>query len=244
MSLDLITAIPKLDSASENFDYWWNKKGVWVEDPNQRRGGFSGVLITQDRDGQTLYIKKQEGHVYRSLLYPFGQATIRREYHAYRAFTKANVRTPEVVYCGQQGKKAILVTKALDNFISFEQWLIQARQANTSTTTIKAVLDEIAKMLVQLHKSRLQHNCIYSKHIFVSVMERQQAHVEVALLDLEKSRRRLTTKQAALHDTPQIRRHSAITEEEWLYFAERYQAYFGCALPKLYRSKKAANTIR
>lgn len=244
MSLDLTTAVPKLDSARESFDYWWSKKGAWVEDPNQRRGGFSGVLITQDRDGQTLYIKKQEGHVYRSLLYPFGQATIRREYNAYRAFTKANVKTPEVVYCGQQGKKAILVTKALDNFISFEQWLIQARQANTSTATLHVVLDEIAKMLVQLHKNRLQHNCIYSKHIFVNVIERQQLHVEVALLDLEKSRKRLTAKQAALHDTPQIRRHSAITEQEWQYFAERYQAYFGSALPQLYRCKKSTHLTR
>lgn len=235
MSLHLITTLPKLDNHNENFTYWWNKQGEWVEAPNERRGGFSGVIKTLNKQGEILYIKKQEGHIYHSLLYPFGQATIRREYNAYLAFNKAKVRTPQVIYCGQLGKKAILVTKALANFISFEEWLSNARQANTKAATISAVLDSIANMLVQLHKNHLQHNCIYSKHIFVNVLERQKVTVHTALLDLEKSRKRLTAKQAALHDTPQIRRHSAISHTEWLYFAKQYEMYFGSPLPKLYQ---------
>lgn len=241
MSLNVITTLPKLDDHNEYFNHWWNLSGNWVETPNKRRGGFSGVLKTLNEQGEILYVKKQEGHIYRSLLYPFGQATIRREYNAYRAFNRANIKTPELIYCGQLGKKAILVTKALDNFISFEEWLIYARQANSPISTIHAVLDSIANMLAKLHKNHLQHNCIYSKHIFVNVIEGQKVKVQTALLDLEKSRKRLTTKQAALHDIPQIKRHSAITSNEWFYFINQYEMYFGSPLPQLFRNPLRTN---
>ena len=65
-------------SPSDDFNSWWQTQGEWVEEPNDRRGGQSGVQrITVQ--GQLLYAKRQAGHTYRSLKYPLGRPTVLRE---------------------------------------------------------------------------------------------------------------------------------------------------------------------
>lgn len=224
-----------INSTENNFAQWWNTQGEWVELPNQRRGGESGVLRTTNNEGTTLYIKRQENHIYRDILHPFGQATIVREYKAYCALAKAKINIPKVVYCGVSAKKAILVTEALEGFIDLDSWLEQQRKQATPNTTIQLVLDSIANMLAKLHQSRLQHGSLYGKHIFVKTTESgQQLNVETALLDLEKVKGRLTAKEAALHDMPKIKRHSLLNQEEWRYLIQQYEQAFGKQLPKLY----------
>ncbi len=65
------------DGCSQNgesrFDFYWRQQGEWVEEPNQRRGGESGVQRLNDASGKLLYAKRQVGHIYRSLLHPFGR---------------------------------------------------------------------------------------------------------------------------------------------------------------------------
>ena len=39
----------------DRFDYFWNQRGEWVEEPNVRRGGESGVQRVMGSDGQLLY---------------------------------------------------------------------------------------------------------------------------------------------------------------------------------------------
>jgi hypothetical protein len=55
----------------------------------------------------------------------------------------------------------------------------------------------------------------------------------VALLDLEKCRRRLTRTQAAVHDLQQLRRHSPWNEADWRYLVDAYQATFGSPIKGL-----------
>ncbi|MFH7617911.1 lipopolysaccharide kinase InaA family protein, partial [Pseudomonas syringae group genomosp. 7] len=70
------------------------------------------------------------------------------------------------------------------------------------------ILKEVATTLARMHLCRWTHSCLYIKHIFVRVTgERPDAKVEVALLDLENGRRRLTAHGAAQHDMKQLRRH-------------------------------------
>lgn len=57
-------------AVSDQFDYFWQRQGEWVEAPNQRRGGESGVQRLSDETGHLLYAKRQVGHIYRSLLHP------------------------------------------------------------------------------------------------------------------------------------------------------------------------------
>ena len=58
-------------NAMSDFEYYWQQQGEWVEEPNQRRGGESGVQRLSDAKGKVLYAKRQVGHIYRSLRHPF-----------------------------------------------------------------------------------------------------------------------------------------------------------------------------
>lgn len=225
---------PKLDTKGLHFNQWWNTKGEWVELPNQRRGGESGVLRTTTENGKTLYIKRQENHIYRDLFHPFGQATIIREYKAYCALEKAGVNIPNVVYCGIQGKKALLVTESLEGYTDLDSWMEQNKDQPFYQETLTALLNAIANMLAQLHRHKLQHGSLYGKHLFVKAQSSAQPLVEVALLDLEKVKKRNTAKEAALHDIPKIKRHSLLNAQQWHFFVNAYEQAFGAKLPKLY----------
>ncbi|EQM69809.1 hypothetical protein L682_12105 [Aquipseudomonas alcaligenes OT 69] len=63
--------------------------------------------------------------------------------------------------------------------------------------------------LARLHKGRWQHGCLYPKHIFVKTLTNTLGgvQVEVALLDLEKSRQRWSVGKASRKDLSQLRRH-------------------------------------
>ncbi|MDV3441286.1 lipopolysaccharide kinase InaA family protein, partial [Pseudomonas otitidis] len=111
---------------------------------------------------------------------------------------------------GDAGWQALLVTEALDGFIDFECWYASlAGRPNTEDERAR-VLDQIATVLARLHRGGWQHGCLYPKHIFIRLGEGQGATPEIALLDLEKSRRRFAQARAAFNDVGKIKRHSAI----------------------------------
>lgn len=194
-----------------HFDRWWNSPGTWVEPANQRRGGESGVQLLQQRDPShlPLYCKRQIGHTYRSLLHPFGRPTILRELEAYRALARLGIKTPNLVYCAARQQheqwQALLVTEALQGFVSLEHWY-----AHSPAAALKhQVLRQVASTLARLHLAGWQHGCCYPKHLFVKAQPSEfgEARIEIALLDLEKSRRRWRVKQASRHDLRQLMRH-------------------------------------
>jgi hypothetical protein len=223
-------------------DYWWQLQGEWVEEPNDRRGGYSGVQrITQH--GQLLYAKKQTGHTYRSLRHPWGRPTVLRERDALLSASKAGVAVPEIVYCAAQrsteGWRAILVTKALEGFLPLDEWYAHTNRAQLDAAAHQLLLQQIAQCLANLHKARQQHGCMYAKHIFVRILGNgPDARCEVALLDLEKSRRRLTRKQAALHDMLQLRRHSPWDQADWQSLIGHYQVAMGRSFNSLYTATR------
>ena len=114
-------------SAGKGFDFFWEQRGEWVEEPNQRRGGESGVQRVFTEAGQLIYIKRQVGHIYRSWLHPFGRPTVLRERDALVGLSELDVSVPEMIFCGAQRDerhewRALLVTKALDGFQELENW--------------------------------------------------------------------------------------------------------------------------
>lgn len=227
---------------SGSFDSWWQIQGEWVEEPNDRRGGNSGVQrITHN--GQLLYAKKQTGHIYRSLLHPLGRPTVLREHDALLRAIQAGVTVPEIVYCaaerGSQGWRAMLVTKALEGFQPLDDWYASNSRETLDAALHQQLLQKIAHCLANLHMARQQHGCMYAKHIFVRVqVTDRRASCEIALLDLEKSRRRLTRKQAALHDMLQLRRHSPWDQAEWQSLIGHYQQAMGRNFKALYNATR------
>ncbi|MBV4477187.1 MULTISPECIES: lipopolysaccharide kinase InaA family protein [Pseudomonas] len=223
----------------DRFDYYWNQRGEWVEEPNVRRGGESGVQRVTGRDGQLLYAKRQTGHIYRSWLHPFGRPTVLRELDALTGVSRLGVRVPEIVFCGAQPDpqhkwRALLVTKSLDGFQELEQWEAGGGRERHGEAVYERVLKDLAENLARMHRGRWQHSCIYIKHVFVRVTgEGEAATVEVALIDLEKCRQRLTAHRAAAHDMKQLRRHSSFSDTDWKKLVYFYETAFGSAIKGL-----------
>ncbi|MGI0116317.1 lipopolysaccharide kinase InaA family protein [Zooshikella sp. RANM57] len=206
--------------SSFSFEDWWQCKGAWVEPPNRRRGGESGVQRLLFPEQVQLYCKRQQGHLYHSFCHPFGRPTILREWHALHMFQRIGIQVPRTVYCSARkysGQwQALLITEPLAGFISLEAFYQQPLERGQR----EKVLHAVAKTLRHLHLARWQHGCCYPKHIFVKAQPNEHAsNVQVALLDLEKSRQRLTVKKASTHDLRQLFRHSP-------YMAQKDEQYF------------------
>jgi tRNA A-37 threonylcarbamoyl transferase component Bud32 len=237
-----MTAKPVSVLATDSLDTWWQLQGEWVEAPNVRRGGQSGVQRIWK--GETLlYAKRQTGHIHRSLLHPFGRPTVLRERDALLGARKAGVTVPEIIYCAAerntQGWRALLVTKALDGFQPIDDWYAGNCREQYGEALHQQLLQQVAHSLARLHKARWQHGCIYIKHIFVRITgEGQSLTPEVALLDLEKCRRRLTSKQAALHDMLQLRRHSPWSQADWQSLIGHYQLAMGRNFKTIYNATR------
>ncbi|VVO00107.1 lipopolysaccharide kinase InaA family protein [Pseudomonas fluorescens] len=223
----------------ERFDYFWNLRGEWVEEPNVRRGGESGVQRVRGSDGKLLYTKRQTGHLYRSLLHPFGRPTVLRERDALVGLRQIDVRVPDIVFCGAQRDpvhkwRALLVTQSLDGFEELEHWYAGGGRERLGEAVHDRVLKDLADNLARMHRARWQHSCLYIKHVFVRVTgEGEAASVEVALIDLEKCRQRLTARRAAAHDMKQLRRHSSFSTTDWQKLIYFYEKAFGSAIKGL-----------
>lgn len=217
----------------DDFEHWWNTQGSWVEPPNQRRGGESGVQRLC-RDGQTLFCKRQTGHLYRSWRRPFGEPTVLREAAALRALQRLHVGVPNLVFAGARrvaGQwRALLVSQSLDGFSSLSDWY--ARDPESGETgkwrdlAQERLLEALGQTLARLHDGGWQHGCLYPKHIFLRVEAGADSpRVTVVLLDLEKSRRR-SPEAAARHDLRQLdRHHHAMPDAHWQALMKYYQAH-------------------
>jgi len=218
--------------SSNPFDYWWNIDGDWVEPPNHRRNGLSGVKKVFIPGEGTFFIKIQRNHLHRSLRYPFGRPTVMREAETIKACHHLGVIAPETIYCGKRktsnGWQAVLVTRELENFISLDQWLNSGSCENDPLEIRKYLIQQIARTLSIFHRAHWQHGCLYPKHIFLHIApNRSSAEVQIALIDLEKSRRRLIAKNASGRDLNQLKRHlPQFSDEDWLLLTKHYQHYF------------------
>ncbi|HBB99925.1 MAG TPA: InaA protein, partial [Pseudomonas sp.] len=101
--------------------------------------------------------------------------------------------------------------------VSLEDWYQQSLSERFGPAVQERMLTAVGITLARIHQARWQHGCCYPKHIFLRVRgEGDAARVEVALLDLEKSRRRLRRSAAARHDLRQLKRHrQSMPEHDW-----------------------------
>jgi hypothetical protein len=198
------------NSVPTDFDEWWNAPGEWVEEPNQRRNGWSGMMRL--RIGARLYyIKKQCNHLFRSLRHPFGWPTAIREYQNILTLKALVLIVPEPVFHGARrnanGFEALLVTEELSGFSALND------QTGLDLPARETLAREVGRILGILHNAHLQHSCLYGKHVMARW---QDAMPEIALIDLEKLRRPVLPWRAARHDLEQLKRHQFIwSESEW-----------------------------
>ncbi len=204
------------------FERFWNVAENWVEESNSRRKGSSGVIrITLD--GDLLYVKKQVNHLHYSLPYPMGRPTALREAEAIAAVRGLGINVPEIIYCDSRRvggeHHTLLVTRALEGFLSLDDFDAQAQ--NHDELDNYKLIRAVASTLAVLHRNRWQHSTLYAKHIFA---RKQGSNYKVALIDLEKMKRRLTFQQASLHDIGQFSRHQTCWDRvHWQQFLDEYQ---------------------
>jgi hypothetical protein len=228
-----LSALSQLSEA-EAFSHWLEVHGDWVEEPNVRRGGVSGVKRIYSDKGQMLYRKQQNGHTFRSLRHPFGYPTVMREREALLACSALGVAVPALIFAAcrkAQGQwQALLVTEALDGYKSLEDCYAERHDLAWGEVLHLEIVQEFGRVLGRLNRGRWQHGCLRLKHVFVRVCGNKP---EVALLDLEKSRRRFLASQAARHDLRQVQNRLLMSEPQWRSFIEGYRSTYGDFIPKI-----------
>lgn len=204
------------------FERWWRIDGAWVEEPNVRRNGWSGMMRAQV-DGHTLYVKRQLNHLCRTWTHPLGWPTASREWHYLHRLKDLGIAAPVPVFHGvrrrAEGLEAVLVTEELSGFRDLVGWQELDGDARS------ALALSVGTLLGRLHRARLQHSSLYDKHI----MARRDGEREfaVALIDLEKMRPRLTAGMAAGHDLDQLKRRQFLfKEEDWVALRASHAASF------------------
>lgn len=215
-----------------DFDGWWNLPAQWIEEPNVRRAGWSGMATR--RIGGTLYfIKKQNDHCYRSLAHPFGRPTTEREYANICRLTALGIRVPEPVFHASRktpdGFLGLLVTRELAGFKALDDL---GSLPPAARLKLAAAVGHAAG---SMHRAKLQHSCFYGKHVMARWPEPGIAPgdidpsyatmPEVAFIDLEKLRRPPLPWRAAAHDLSQLRRHQHLwNADEWAQLLTAHRA--------------------
>ena len=198
------------------FDDFWRREIAWFEQPNFRRGGWSGVGRWELDNSQgrrvALFVKRQEDHVTRTWRHPFrGMATLRREFRNLCRFQHLQLPGPRLIYFAERRVeghlRAMLVTEELAGFRSLEAWTEEwARQGWPAMAARQQWITAIADVVRRMHLHHFQHNCLYAKHVFVKPVN--SAQVDVRVIDLEKAKRRWCRRRAVYRDLDTLHRHT------------------------------------
>lgn len=212
------------DAGLDNFADLWELEKNWVEAPNERRGGWSGVVkrrLKTEHGDRVLFIKRQEGQNRKTWRHPLrGRPTYFLEY---RFLKRHGENFPQLVDWACYGEqrvpgrdRAVLATIGLTDYRDLNELA-----ASLPRETLKALLTEAARAVLPLHLRRLQHGALYAVHIFVHEHTR-----EVKLIDMERARFR-PRRKAALSDLSQFIRRTAWLDQELLEtFLQPWEARF------------------
>lgn len=202
----------------QSFNDIWNYEenaGIekdWVEEPNQRRGGWSGVcrvaLLNPQGEKKIVYLKRQSKHVYHSLFSPFkGRLTFRREFCNIMRFRKRGLPTVTPIYYGQQGDEAILMTEDLGGYKSLDAWMLEWQEKGMPSRRIQnCIIREVGQVVNRMHRHYYKHSCLEFKHIFLSLANDE---VKISIIDLEKLRCCFLLNQYRYQDLSRLLRKSA-----------------------------------
>ncbi len=203
----------------DDFDALWGLQADWFEPPNQRRGGWSGVVRIEldlpDGTKGAIFLKRQENHTRRTLRHPvFGEPTFAGEITNILLLRQAGVPTMEPVYYGQRkidGKwRAILVTRELVGYRPLHEVMREWSEAGWghAVATRRRLIPILASVVRRMHKQRLVHNALHPKHVFVRLGD--DLETEVALIDLEKMRQTVSMRLAARRDLDSLNRRARL----------------------------------
>lgn len=197
-----------------DLDAIWGLEAEWFEEPNRRRGGWSGVsriVLELPEGGEVaVFLKRQENHLRKTWLHPvIGEPTFRSEFRNILALRHAGIPTMEPLYYAErkvsQGWQSILMTRELSGYRPLDavtdDWHSQGWTAKYPQR--RALLREAARVVSNLHAARMVHRALYPKHLFVNIETNA-----VSLIDLEKMRRVFFRQSAMQRDLDSLNRHA------------------------------------
>jgi tRNA A-37 threonylcarbamoyl transferase component Bud32 len=219
------------DNGFDDFETLWSLEAGWFEEPNKRRGGWSGVSKCQWTSSQgrkiDVFLKRQENHNAITLMHPIkGVPTFAREMENIITYQACDIPTMTPVYFAQRKVKgdfqAMLVTESLEGYRSLEDYITEWEQSGwPAKNERKIIIDEIARIVALLHKNKLQHNCLYPKHLFMQYQ--QGTKPIVRFIDLEKTRLRRKKDAEIIRDLGTFYRHLGCARlKDQLYFMQQY----------------------
>jgi hypothetical protein len=177
------------------FDQIWAYQQEWFEEPNSRRGGWSGVgrlVLPSEKGTCRVFLKRQEDHQRRTVWHPFaGEPTFACEFRTMMYLQRRGVSVPRPVFFGRRivdgHARAILMTEELVGFKSLEDLTKDLFSEGTASVSVQRQILRGAAMAVKsLHAARIQHRSLYPKHLFVRWPS--ESIPEVVVIDLERSR--------------------------------------------------------
>ncbi|MCK5649460.1 MAG: lipopolysaccharide kinase [Gammaproteobacteria bacterium] len=198
----------------DNFDALWDLKTDWFEEPNIRRGGWSGVVkvdLDTPQGKVGVFIKRQQNHTTKTLLHPLkGRPTFEREFKNILSLRKYNLPTLEPVYFSKRNIKgdiqAILISKELSDYTPLDSERFLATGDIIKNTAHKnSLLHAVADTLRGMHEHHFQHNCFYLKHVFVKSVGNSW---DIKIIDLEKLKWSFFKKNAVFRDLYTLQRHT------------------------------------
>ena len=198
-----------------SFGDFWKIEAKWFEEPNQRRGGWSGVARCELRlpgGGTTrVFLKRQENHITRTLAHPLrGEPTFLREFRCIVRYRECGIPSLTPLYFAWRheggNQRAVLLTEELAGFRSLEDTAREWTQNPPPPATRRAVIRAVAQLLRQIHSHHLRHNCFYPKHVFLRFAG--VGPVETRVIDLEKTKTRLFGWDRDYRDLRTLNRHS------------------------------------
>jgi hypothetical protein len=210
---------------------FWGLQWDWVENPNRRRNGWSGVsrhTFFDDEAGHfSIFVKRQENHNYRSLRHPLhGRPTFFSELCNTLRLKQIGVPTVEPVFYGEhrEGNKpqAVLATIALEGYSELNYML---KDTFLTVPIRQAILHRLADVVQLMHLHHLQHNSLGGNHVLVK-LEKDDTF-DLRILDLEKMRHNFRPMDTAVKDLEKfIRRTPRLTTDERTEFLLHYARHF------------------
>ncbi len=205
-----VLAINELD----NFNALWTLEADWFEEPNIRRGGWSGVVkidLDAPQGNIGVFIKRQENHLTKSLLHPIrGRPTFEREFRNILRLRKNNIPTLEPVYFAKRILKgdhqAILITKELAGYTPLEsQRFLTTGDLIKDSGHKDRLFKKVAEAIRVMHHHHYQHNCLFLKHLFIKP---DGDSWDVKIIDLEKLKKTIFKRSAVYRDLYTLYRHA------------------------------------
>jgi hypothetical protein len=216
------------------FEGFWDLARNWVEDPNARRRGWSGVIRHTIVDGEegsfSMFVKLQENHNYRSPLHMLRwRPTLSRDFLNIRRLEGIGVPTVEPVFYAERrnGDKlqAVLATVSLDGYRELNSIF---KDSSVNSPIRHSILQYLAEAVWLIHFHRLQHNSLSGRHVMIKLKE--NATFDMRILDHEKMRKSWSWLRTAVCDLEKfIRFTPALTTAEHTELVRHYSRHLSPA---------------